>query len=273
MDQTIIDFQKDVVDASFKQPIVIDFWAEWCAPCRMLGPILEKLANQANGRWRLVKLNTELQPDVAMQFEISSIPAVKMVSKGEIIAEFVGALPESHVVKWLNENLPTKSGNAIQQALEALEFGDVSRAKQLLKYAIDQDATNLDAKIMMARLIFIDNPEKAIKLTETVDEAHSMFDQVDAMRILYRLLTSSKELIKESQKQNTEAWKLYAKGIDAFKKHDYCAAMESWIETVILDRQVDDDGARKACVALFKILGNEHEITKKYHRRFSSALF
>lgn len=273
MDQKIVNFQKDVVDASFKQPIVIDFWAEWCAPCRMLGPILEKLATQANGRWRLVKLNTELQPDVAAQFNISSIPAVKMVSKGEIIAEFVGALPESHIVKWLNENLPTESRNAIQSALEALEYGDVNRAKQLLKYAIDQDAANLDAKVMLARLIFIENHERAIKLTETVDEAHSMFDQVDAMRTLHRLLTSSKEVIKEALKQNTEASKLYARGIEAFKKHDYGAAIESWIDTVILDRQVDDDGARKACVALFKILGNEHEMTKKYHRRFSSALF
>ncbi|HEX9971315.1 MAG TPA: tetratricopeptide repeat protein [bacterium] len=273
MDQKIVDFQKDVVDASFKQPIVIDFWAEWCAPCRMLGPILEKLANQANGRWRLVKLNTELQPDIAAQFTLSSIPAVKMVSEGEIIAEFIGALPETHIVKWLNENLPTKSRGAIQDALEALEHGDASRAKQLLKYSIDQDDTNLDAKIMLARLIFIENPDKAIKLTETVDEAHAMFDQVAAMRTLYRLLTSSKELTKVAQKQNTEAWKLYAKGIDAFKKHDYNAALDSWIETVILDRQVDEDGARKACVALFKILGNEHEITKKFHRRFSSALF
>ncbi len=273
MDQKIIDFQKDVVDASFKQPIVIDFWAEWCAPCRMLGPILEKLANQAHGRWRLVKLNTELQPEIAMQFQISSIPAVKMVSEGEIIGEFIGALPESHIVKWLNENLPTKSSSAIQDALEALEYGDMNRAKQLLKYSIDQDDSNLDAKIMLARLIFIENPDKAIKLTETVDAAHAMFDQVAAMRTLYRLITSSKELIREAQKQNTEAWKLYAKGIDAFKKHDYNAALDSWIETVILDRQVDEDGARKACVALFKILGNEDEITKKFHRRFSSALF
>jgi len=273
MEQKIIDLQTDVVDASFKQPVVIDFWAEWCAPCRMLGPILEKLANQANGRWRLVKINTELQSDIAMQFEISSIPAVKMVSQGEIIAEFIGALPESHVVKWLNENLPTKSRNALQSALEALEFGDVNRARQLLSFAIEQDDSNLDAKIMLARLIFLENPDKAIKLTEAIDEAHPMFDQVDAMRKLHRLLKSAKDLSKEAQKQNTEAWKLYAKGIESFRKQDYGAALESWIETVILDRNVDDDGARKACVALFKILGNENEITKKFHRRFSSALF
>lgn len=273
MEQKMVDLKKDVIDASHKQPVVIDFWAEWCAPCRMLGPILEKLANQANGRWRLVKIDTERQPEIAMQFKISSIPAVKMVSEGRLIAEFVGALPESHIVKWLNENLPTKSKNALEDAVEAIEFGDVNRARQLLKYAIDQDPTNLDARVMLARLIFLENPDKALALTETIDEAHPMFDQVNAMRTLHRLLIAGKDLGKEAQQHNTEAWKLYARGIDAFKKHDFGAALESWIETVIMDRQVDADGARKACVALFKVLGNEHELTKKFHRRFSSALF
>ena len=273
MNQNVVDLQRDVIDASFKQPIVIDFWAEWCAPCRMLGPILEKLANQANGRWRLVKIDTELQPDIAMQFGVSSIPAVKMVSEGELIAEFVGALPEPHVTQWLDENLPTKSKNALQNAVEALEHGDVNRAKQLLKYAVDQDGSNLDAKVMLARLMFIDNPDKALTLTESIDEAHPMFDQVEAMRTLHRLLNSAKNLLKEAQKHDTEAWNLYAKGINAFKKNDYGTALESWIDSIIVDRQVDDDGARKACVALFKIMGNEHELSKKYHRRFSSALF
>lgn len=273
MNQNVIDLKRDVIDASFKQPIVVDFWASWCAPCRMLGPILEKLAKQANGRWRLVKIDTEAQPDIAMQFRIQSIPAVKMVSEGQLVAEFVGALPEPQVVKWLNENLPTKSKNAVEQAMQAIELGDVNRAKQLLKYAIDQDASNLDAKVMLARLIFLENPDKAISLTESIDESHPMFDQIQAVRNLHRILNASKEIIQEAQKQKTEAWTLYAKGIDAFKKHDYGKALESWIESIIIDRQVDNDGARRASVALFKILGNEHELTKKYHRRFSSALF
>ena len=273
MNQNVVDLQKDIVDASFKQPIVIDFWAEWCAPCRMLGPILEKLAGQANGRWRLVKINTELQQDLAMQFGISSIPAVKMVSEGEIVAEFVGALPEPQVLKWLDENLPTKSKSALEQAIQALEQGDQRKAKQLLKYAVDQDDSNLDAKIMLARLIFEENPDKAIKLVQDIDESHSRFDEVEAMRNLHRLLNSYKDLAKQARNQNTEAWKLYLDGISALQKQDYARALESWIDVIILDRQLDDDGARKACAALFKILGSTHELTQKYHRRFSSALF
>lgn len=273
MEQNYIDFQKDVVEASFQQTIVIDFWAEWCAPCRMLGPILEKLASQANGRWRLVKINTELQPEIAMQFGISSIPAVKMISEGNIIAEFIGALPEQNIVHWLDENLPTKSKSAMEKAIQALEAGDRNNAKQYLKYAIDEDSSNLDAKIMLARLIFDENPDKAVKLIQDVDEAHSMFDYVDAIRTLHRLMNSYKELKKEAQQKNTEAWNLYLNGISALQKRDYGTALEAWIDVLILDRQLDNDGARKACASLFKVLGSEHELTKKYHRRFSSALF
>lgn len=273
MNQNVVDLQKDIIDASFKQPVVIDFWAEWCSPCRMLGPVLEKLEKEANGNWKLIKINTELQPDLAMQFGISSIPAVKMVSEGEITAEFVGALPEPHVVKWLKENLPTKSKSAVEKAMEALEMGDRSQAKQLLKFAVDQDDSNLDAKIMLARLIFEENPDKAVKLVQDIDEANSKFDEVEAMKNLHRLLNSYKELTKAADQHNTEAWKLYVDGIAALQKRDYGKALESWIDTMILDRELDNDGARKACASLFKILGSTHEMTQKYHRRFSSALF
>ncbi len=273
MSQKMVDLKRDVVDPSFQQPVVVDFWAEWCSPCRMLGPILEKLARQANGRWKLVKIDTETQPDIAMQFGIQSIPAVKMVYQGQIIAEFVGALPESHVVKWLEENLPTKSKDALQQALEALEFGNIHRAKQLLQYAVSQDENNLDAKVMLGRLLFLENPDKAIKLVEAVDEAHPMFDQVDAMRVLHRLMNSTKDIGKDATNGHAEAWSLYRKGIEALKQRDFETALQSWIDSIVIDRKVDDDGARKACVSLFKILGNEHPLTKNYHRRFSSALF
>ena len=273
MNQNVVDLQRDVIDASFNQPIVIDFWAEWCSPCRILGPILEKFADQANGHWRLLKINTELQPDIAMQFGISSIPAVKMISAGQLVAEFVGALPEPQVAKWLDENLPTKSKSAVEKAIQALEQGDRSSAQQLLEFAVDQDASNTDAKIMLARLIFEQNPDKAIKLVDDVDEVHSRFDEVEAMRNLHRLFNSYKDLKKQAERYNTEPWKLYIAGIDALQKRDYGKALEYWIEVIISDRQLDDDGARKACAALFKILGSSHELTQKYHRRFSSALF
>lgn len=273
MQNEMIDFQRDVIDESYKKPIVIDFWAEWCAPCRMLGPILEGLAAKANGSWKLVKINTELQSDIAMQFNISSIPAVKMVFKGEVVDEFVGALPESQIAQWLERNVPTESKNALEDAKQTLQLGDIKKAKKHLYYAIEQDATNLEAKVLLARLLFEEEQEKAIKVVETMEEGDPMFEHVDAMRTLSRLTTDYNKLKELASKNGSTAWKDYMNGVEEYLKKKYDKALESWIDAIIVDRTIDDDGARKACVSLFKLLGNENELTQKYHRRFSSALY
>ena len=101
-----IDFQKDVIEASEHSPVLVDFWAEWCGPCHLLSPTLEKIAEDAGEDWVLVKLNTEMQPDIAMRYGIRSIPNVKMFFKGEVSSEFLGAKPESEINQWLEQNLP-----------------------------------------------------------------------------------------------------------------------------------------------------------------------
>lgn len=102
----LVDFQSDVIEDSWTRPVLVDFWAAWCGPCRILGPTLEKLAEEAGDAWTLVKVNTDLQPELAGQYNIRGIPAVKLFISGEVVSEFVGALPEDEVQGWLNEHLP-----------------------------------------------------------------------------------------------------------------------------------------------------------------------
>ena len=94
-------FQKEVLDKSHEKPVVVDFWAPWCGPCRVLGPTLEKLAKQNKGKWRLVKINSDRQPDLARRYGVRGIPAVKLFVDGAVVDEFVGALPEHEVKDWL----------------------------------------------------------------------------------------------------------------------------------------------------------------------------
>lgn len=99
-------FQEAVIEASHRKPVLVDFWAPWCGPCRVLGPTLKKLAKESNGAWRLVKINTDSFQELSRQYRIQSIPAVKLFYQGKVIAEFVGALPETSVRRWLDEHLP-----------------------------------------------------------------------------------------------------------------------------------------------------------------------
>ncbi|HMB89272.1 MAG TPA: thioredoxin [Rhodothermales bacterium] len=104
-------FQKEVLDKSHEKPVLVDFWAPWCGPCRILGPTLEKLVKESKGTWRLVKVNSDKHPGLSQRYGIRGIPAVKLFVDGEVRDEFVGALPEHAVRKWLDHALPAKTSS------------------------------------------------------------------------------------------------------------------------------------------------------------------
>lgn len=120
IDKELIDFQSDVIEASKTTPVLVDFWAEWCGPCVQLSPTLEKLAEEAGDSWTLLKVNTESQPELAAEYGIRSIPNVKLFVNGEISGEFVGALPEEEIKRWLESNIPDQ-GNVekIEETISA----------------------------------------------------------------------------------------------------------------------------------------------------------
>ena len=275
MEKVTIDFQKDVNEASKNTPIVVDFWADWCGPCKMLTPVLEKLAGEANDTWKLVKVNTDEHQELSVEYGISGIPAVKMFSDGQVVADFVGALPEAQVRSWLDENIPTESKNLLEEAKKVLSDGDKSKAQNLFEQVVKTDASNFEARILLAELIFEPDGEKALDLVKDVPEDNPLYKNAQAIQTLSRLLNSFESISKQAQESKTspEAWGHYLKGIEALQGHDYDSALKNWIEAVTIDKTIDDEGPRKACIALFSWLGQEHELMQKYHRAFTSALF
>ena len=129
MEAVFESFQADVLDASHEAPILVDFWAEWCGPCRSLGPTLEKLEGSANGKWRLVKINVDEHQDISQQFGIQGIPACKLFHKGEVIGEFTGALPEPQVKAFFDEHLPSEEKDQLDNAKAQIEAGDIEGGK------------------------------------------------------------------------------------------------------------------------------------------------
>ncbi|MDX1637614.1 MAG: tetratricopeptide repeat protein [Balneolaceae bacterium] len=269
------DFKNDVLKMSRETPVVIDFWAEWCGPCRQLGPAIEKLANQAGDRWKLVKINTDEHPAIASQFGVRGIPSVKMVYQEEVVAEFTGALPEPAIRRWLEENLPdgdvVNTEEILEQADELLEDDKRVQARELLADVVDEDADE-KLKVRYAMLL----------LPDEIKEAEQWMNQVTAIGtfdIELQVLETVKHL-KEVEEGNAdpaegppEVIEAYRRGASELVNGEFEAALPRFIELLHQSRELDDEGPRKACIACFTMLGERHPLTKQYRRKFSMALY
>ena len=269
MTHDVRDFQTEVLERSRTVPVLVDFWAEWCGPCRILGPTLERLAASASGRWVLAKLNTEEFPDVAMQYGIRSIPNVKLFIDGKPVNEFVGALPEPAIVEWLKKAIPAKKIAEVETAQALLESLQFQKAQKLLEPVVNGDPGNHQASALLAKALFLDDPERAVKVVEGIEADSDYHDLAEAIRIFYDL----KERIARNALPEGPARERYIEAGKDLLKGEFGAALAELIEVVREDRYYDDDGARKVCIGIFKYLGEEHPTTLKYRKEFNRALF
>jgi putative thioredoxin len=265
------DFQRDVVERSRELPVLVDFWAEWCAPCRQLTPLLEGFAK--TGRVELAKVNVEEYPDLAAELDVSSIPAVKLFVDGELVDGFVGALPERELTRWLDEKLPPPSHRHLAEAVDALRAGNQQLAREALERAVAEDERAWEARVLLARLNFRADPAKALALVATVPANDPAYDQVEALQTLARLLELTKSGVPSDAGPLASDWEGYLRGASAFAAGQDAAALGEWIGMLARRRDVDDGGPKRAALALFRLLGDESDVTREYRRRFSSALF
>jgi putative thioredoxin len=265
----IKDFEKDVIERSSKTPVVVDFWAEWCDPCKVLGPILEKLASQASRRWALAKVNTEELTDVAIQYGVQSIPNVKMFIDGKVASEFIGALPEQTIVQWLEKNLPDPDENILDEAERLTRSGKTQDALKIIENILKKNAMHARARIMLASFILFSDPAKARSLLNGLEEpAYS--EQIDSIQTLSRIIGLAKD---PSPLPVADVRKEYVEAALAVSAQRFDAALGHFVNVIRSNRYYDDDGSRKACIAIFKYLGEEHPVTQEYRREFSRALY
>ncbi len=270
MSYEIRDFQKDVIQRSFQLPVLVDFWAEWCGPCRILGPTLERLAQQANGRWTLAKVDTERHPELAEQYSIQGIPAVKLFVDGEATNEFVGALPEPAIVKWLQTALPNPLRSKIKKAQELVTSEQLDKAEQILREVVAADPNYDDALILLATIRLFEDWEEAGQLVQRIPITSQYFDSANAIQTLASLL----HLAAQPQELPDGKGKdMYLAALGSLRERQTDAALRQLIDVVRKDRAYHNDGARKACVALFAFLGAQHELTQQYRSELSSALY
>ncbi|MCB9232507.1 MAG: thioredoxin [Bacteroidia bacterium] len=259
------NFRADVIERSREIPVVVDFWAPWCGPCRTLGPIIERLAEEAQGKWELVKLNTDQFKDIANQYKIRSIPAVKIFFQGRVIAEMVGALPQNQMGEWINQHLPDPRKMEMAELIRRFEENPLEVQPELEAF-IEEHPDLTEPRLLLANATVMQQPEEAVSYIEDILEGSKYFELADRIRQIAHFLTA------EFTENSPVALKLKA-AREAALVNDQEATIQLLIEAVMLDKSYLNDLPRKTCIALFQVMGTDSPVTLKYRRRFDMALY
>jgi len=269
MPEHILNFEEEVIEKSRTVPVLVDFWAPWCGPCRVLGPVLEQLAAEQAGRWELVKINTDEYPELSRQFGIRGIPAVKLFHEGTVIDEFTGALPDHAIRQWLDKALPTQAKKDLKHALSLIEEDRPEDAKQILEDVLREEPTHPNACAALARLIVHADPARARKLADTAETGGPQTVRMaQAVRTVADILEQSPDDFREEKGADR-----YLAAIEAVRTGHTGNAIPDLIEVLKINRYLDDDGPKRLGVALFTILGDEHPVTLEYRRTFDMWLY
>lgn len=261
------DFQRQVQARSAEVPVLVDFWASWCGPCKSLGPVLEKMAGEANGRWELVKVNTEEHQELAQEFSISSIPAVKLFRNGAVVNEFVGFKSETEIQRWLDQSLPSPAHELLERAAELIDVGDLSAARRLLEGALAVEPQKAEAKLLLAEVLLSESPEQAVALLESIPADSDVRAHAAALVVIARAAQRSPEALPEDPLK-PQAVAL----LEAIRRRDWDRALEAGVEVVERRPKYAEGFAGEVGKAIFRYLGIRHPIADKHYRRFSSAL-
>jgi putative thioredoxin len=283
-DTTTQTFVKDVIEESKRQPVLVDFWAEWCGPCKQLGPVLEKVVRAAKGKVKLVKMDIDKHPAIPGQLGIQSIPAVFAFVNGQPIDGFLGALPESQVTAFIERVTKDRIGgeekDLLKAADDALAGGDAAGAAELYAGVLAQDSGNVAALAGLARSYVLTGAiEQAKQTLALVPEAKRNDAAVAAARAALELAEQAKSVGPLAELEQ----KVAANPLDHQARFDLAVALNSkgrrqeavdnLIDIVKRDRKWNEDGARKQLVQFFEAWGPTDEATVDGRKRLSSVLF
>ncbi|HEV3104974.1 MAG TPA: thioredoxin [Trinickia sp.] len=281
MDTTLATFEKDVIEASMRAPVLVDFWAPWCGPCKTLGPMLEKLEQEHAGKWQLVKVNVDENPELAAHFQVRSIPHVVAFADGRAVDQFIGVLPEGQLREFIDGLAPNPAQLEHRAALEALAQGQRAVALDHLEAALALDPGFDEARLDLIELLLDENrvdearreaERLAPKVTQGIDPRYNTLKtRLDALDVAADLPpTDALESAVASDPANLEARFDLANAQIA--RHDYAHALEHLLEIVKRDRSFREDIGRKTMLSVFDLAAHRPELVSEWRRKLSAAL-
>jgi putative thioredoxin len=272
------NFEADVLERSHEVPVLIDFWAPWCGPCRTLGPVLEKLADEYSGKFVLAKINVDESPSLAGAFGVQGIPAVKLIKDGEIAGEFTGALPEPAVREMLSRYLPSEYDEQADEAADLEEQGKAAEAQAIYRSILDAEPQHAKSLLGLGRVLM--NAGDRDGALETLDRISPAAEERKiADRLMARLQLQGDQGADEAtlreklaaDPDSLEARFDLAQALAANEKFE--EALNEFLKIVKSDRGFRDDGARRAMVQIFDVLPPDDPLIDKYRSELAKVLF
>ena len=282
------NFMSDVIEKSKEKPVIVDFWAPWCEPCKQLTPIIEKLVNEKNGNVILAKMNIDESPEVAQQLKIQSIPAVMAFSDGQPVDGFIGVQPEKNISDFVNKITALNKSSSSEENLEAgrkyIEKNNFEEASIILAEVLKIEPDNISAKSLLARCLLRNNQiNEAIEIINNLpNEAEKNQDYISVRSeieiqknvIENPIVEGQEEVLKEKLKANPGNHQIRLElAILLTSSGEHETAINELLQIVEADPKWDDGKARKQLIEIFNILGSQNDLVIEGRKKLSSMLF
>jgi putative thioredoxin len=265
-----LDFEYEVINYSRQVPVVVDFWAGWCAPCRTLSPILERLAEEGQGAFRLAKVDVDDNPNLALRYNVRSLPTVKVFRDGEVVSEFVGALPEPRVREFLRALAHSQTDLVLEKAISLLAEQEYRLAEAAFRQFLTKVPNHSGATLGLIKcLVMTNRPVEAQQMIRSFP-ASKEYNSAELLRTLADALASLSSAPSYSDDPLQAA---FQNAMRLVQRNNLPGAMDGLLDILRQDKNYRNGEVRRVLLGLFEILGEDHPQTRQYRGELASVLF
>ena len=273
-------FMTDVVEASARVPTLVDFWAPWCGPCKQLMPILDRLVEEYGGRFRLAKVNTDEQQELAQQLGIRSLPTVVLFKDRTSVDHFVGVVPEAQIRRLLDKHLPKSSDGPLERAQIMKAGGDFSGARAMIETALSADPQNISYLTELAELRALDGDVEAARVElarlQGIEPNHPAVKRLAALLAFSDTVAAYPDVVSLRERVGNNEGDLdlrHALAVHQLLGGDVEPALQTWLDIMRHHRTFKDDLARRSLLQAFELIGDADPIVARTRKEMARLLF